>query len=406
MQTARVDKPARVVEDSLPVGRTGPSAAAPDLAPSKQRIVPIDAARGLAMLFSCLSHYSYWIEQTLPTQSWLLRNVGHVATPTFLLLSGMMAGLLCGGRKAGTRAVRVQLIDRGIFLATVGHLFIAFSEAHARGLAHSLFGASIVDEIGLALILVGLSAPALATLDMRRYAGIGAVIAFCATWVVALEWTPEGRGALEVKQALFGPNLVGDNVATYTAPTIQYLLVYLMGVGLSVLVSDRSRPLLGKSSAGGALAILGTALLAAAMLLRAVRYFLDAGMAPSAMRTFADFTLTIASKMPPSPVYLAFFGGFGCIAAGAFLLAWNRGMPAMMGLMNWLAVIGRASLFSFILQYSLLWTVPDLIGLPVNRLAPLVLIADIGILWLAAYAWGAMNGNRWFTVGLRRLSGA
>src|SRR3954471_11239631 len=100
---------------------------------ASQRIVPVDAARGSVMLFSCLAHFAWWIHGTYPAASDRLAAIGMVATPTFLMISGAMVGLLCVKAVRTGTDLKSQLFNRGLFLLTVGHLLIALAEAHVGG---------------------------------------------------------------------------------------------------------------------------------------------------------------------------------------------------------------------------------------------------------------------------------
>src|SRR5689334_14526438 len=109
---------------------TATSNATDRLGAAQRRIVAVDAARGAVMLFSCLAHFAWWIHGQYPAQSGLLAAIGMVATPSFLLISGAMVGMLCA-RNAGRGAdLRSQFFNRGLFLLTIGHLSIALAEAH------------------------------------------------------------------------------------------------------------------------------------------------------------------------------------------------------------------------------------------------------------------------------------
>jgi hypothetical protein len=54
----------------------------------------------------------------------------------------------------------------------------------------------------------------------------------------------------------------------------------------------------------------------------------------------------------------------------------------------------------FILQYFVVWTLPDWLGILPGRSAPLVFIAELGLLWMCAKVWLAVGGNRWMTLGI------
>jgi len=71
---------------SLPPGAAG--------RPSVRRLTAIDAARGLAMIFVCLSHFgeTYLDGVRGGAAGALLDALGRVATPSFMLISGALIG--------------------------------------------------------------------------------------------------------------------------------------------------------------------------------------------------------------------------------------------------------------------------------------------------------------------------
>ena len=87
------------------------------------RLQAIDAARGVAMLFVLLSHFAsvqFAMAADAPLQQSLWR-VSMVASPTFVLISGMMMGFLYETRRSSFGPVRDKLVDRALFLLTIGH---------------------------------------------------------------------------------------------------------------------------------------------------------------------------------------------------------------------------------------------------------------------------------------------
>src|ERR1700709_2574428 len=92
-----------------------------------QRIKSIDAARGIAMVFACLSHFStaYLYPAGHFAATYVLTVISMVASPSFIILSGMVTGLTAVMCPHGFPQLRVHLIDRGLFLIIVGHFVLA-----------------------------------------------------------------------------------------------------------------------------------------------------------------------------------------------------------------------------------------------------------------------------------------
>src|SRR5579884_3608187 len=96
-----------------------------------RRIGSFDVARGAAMLFVCLSHcamsyFDFWRPSRphapLEALGQIATTVSFVATPTFLLLSGIVIGYLWRINPTSLSGLKRKLFDRGVFLLIVGHL--------------------------------------------------------------------------------------------------------------------------------------------------------------------------------------------------------------------------------------------------------------------------------------------
>src|SRR5512135_1735050 len=90
------------------------------------RIHAIDAARGTAMLFVFLSHFALvyiWRSGEIRLAT-LMYDVAMIASPTFMLISGIMLGYLYRTHPDDFARIRVNYLYRGLFLLTVGRLII------------------------------------------------------------------------------------------------------------------------------------------------------------------------------------------------------------------------------------------------------------------------------------------
>src|SRR5437899_12729419 len=96
---------------------------------ASRRVASIDAARGTAMLFVCLAHFtnSYFFPIGQENIGRNLVAIGMVASPTFVTVSGLVAGFLAVTRRNSFADLRRKLIDRGLFLLVVGHLLLPFA---------------------------------------------------------------------------------------------------------------------------------------------------------------------------------------------------------------------------------------------------------------------------------------
>src|SRR5947209_17006849 len=78
------------------------------------RVSSIDAARGAAMFFVCLSHFAgaYLWKHGIRGADFLA-TVSMIASPSFVLISGMTLGFLGALNPQSLPHLRVRLLDRG-----------------------------------------------------------------------------------------------------------------------------------------------------------------------------------------------------------------------------------------------------------------------------------------------------
>jgi hypothetical protein len=85
------------------------------------------------------------------------------------------------------------------------------------------------------------------------------------------------------------------------------------------------------------------------------------------------------------------------LVAGILEMA-RRGLQPF--LLNQLRQLGLASLFIYVLQFYLYAVVLRSLHLPYSPLWPLLFLASVALLALAARLWNRHEGNRFLTVGL------
>lgn len=90
------------------------------------RVQAFDAARGGAMGFVCLAHMLEPVVFTSgPTQArTILLAVSTVASPTFMLISGMVLGTAASRTPAELGRLGDKLRERGLFPLVIGHLLM------------------------------------------------------------------------------------------------------------------------------------------------------------------------------------------------------------------------------------------------------------------------------------------
>ena len=363
------------------------------------RILPIDATRGAVMLFSCLAHFAWWIHAAYPDASSELSAIGMVATPTFLMLSGAMVGMLCAGAARSGRDLRSQLLNRGLFLLTVGHILIALAEAHPNGgFFNSMRGITVVDDIGLCTLVASLCVPQLARREFCERVALFALIGLAIAWLGNVFWMPHQLSTAALENLLIGGNAILEPHSAHT-PVLQYVALYVIGLPVGhYFARSVSEPLAPRVVAAQFFTI-GVTLVGLAIPLRGFRHFYG-GVAGGHAEALV-MTLRVTVKTPPSPGYLLFFGGCAALLVALMFRASTSDSPRTRAALDGLAVIGRASFMVFVLQYYLCWTLPDWLGIPVNRYAILVFVANVLLIRLAAGIWTHFNGNRWLTFGIR-----
>lgn len=364
---------------------------------SPSRVASIDAARGSAMLFVCLAHFtnSYFFQNG---QEWIgdkLVAIGMLASPTFVIVSGLVAGFLAVTRSSTFPDFRRKLVDRGLFLLLAGHLILAVSGA---GFVHSYEVEYITDAIGFAILF----GPWLVTTLAGRSRLMLAATIFAFDWCAILFWVPSNVIPALAKQYLVGA--VGRGGWEDTAggfALIPWFAVYVVGTVIGERVGSyyaERRP----RAAHQFLATVGIASVTCALSVRIASAFLTrsgplfAQAHPNLLRF-----LSVYQKFPPGPIYLCFFGGAGMLMVAAVLEAEHSGIAPW--LVNQLRQLGQASFFVYVIQFYVYGIVLHALRLPYTPFWPLIFLFTVALLVLVAIPWNWKEGNRFLTVGIGAL---
>lgn len=362
------------------------------------RVASIDAARGAAMLFVCLAHFanSYQFVSGADGVGGYLVIVGMLASPTFVTVSGLVAGFLSVTRSASFIKLQRKLLDRGLFLLIVGHTILAASGmATGRGFSDAFKIGYITDAIGFAVVL----GPWLVSALRRRSRLVLAAVVYLLSWAAVLFWTPTGFAAI-AKQYLIGI----PNVADWTRgdfPLIPWFAVYLTGTVIGETLGQYYSARVEKSG-HVFLAKVGAASLGFGLLAKGAFFLLHRSQ-PNFPQLHPALTDMLSSyqKFPPGPVYLTFFGGAGMLLVAAILEVGRRG--AYPRSLNQLRQIGLASLFIYVAQFYLYSVILRDLRIPYGPFWPLLFIASLIILAKAAALWNSVEGNRFLTIGVGPL---
>ncbi|OLC09981.1 MAG: hypothetical protein AUH41_03950 [Gemmatimonadetes bacterium 13_1_40CM_66_11] len=150
------------------------------------------------MVLVCVSHFAgvYLVATGAPRQAVWLATIGMMATPTFIVVSGLLIGYLSDAYRLHLDSYRTKLRDRGLFLLIIGHLWLALTDSlRAGGVTMGLKRGYITDVIGVAL-LVMVPLARQTPWRMRIKAGLGLALL---SSLAALAWHPAGKwmGTLE-----------------------------------------------------------------------------------------------------------------------------------------------------------------------------------------------------------------
>ena len=301
------------------------------VAPTSGRLQPLDALRGSAMLFVFLSHFANGYFGTIGEhriEQWVT-SVAYVASPTFVLVAGMLLGWMYQARAATFDRFARYLRDRAVFLLSVAHgLFMIAVVPRVWAGAQSLDEVIITDVIGVAL-LVG---PTLVRQLRRRKRLEIALALYVVSWMVVLLTTPTSLAARVVKHTLVGPGPQEVGFWSYGVPILPWLAVYLSGTVLGEWVAIRGAKGLTRDVAlrlatlGVGATMLSTTQRAAAVALR----HQGGALARLVSHPVVAALSSPWQKVPPGPGYLLFFGGIGLVLAAAVFVAvdlWASSAP-------------------------------------------------------------------------------
>jgi uncharacterized membrane protein len=356
---------------------------------AEARMTGLDATRGAAMLFVCLSHFGYaFVRPADPGLYDGIERFTYLATPSFVLISGVVLGFLYSRHEHAFDDLRLKLTDRALLLLTVVHLVIVIAHIPMAGISQAWDATYITDTLGLCLLVGTL---VISILGAWSRVAVGAVLYVTASVLLFL-WTPTRPVAEMLKQVLVGRRAEGEaRMLTSSFPFLPWLGVYLatsaIGEHLGRCCRARRRmPAAALALAGG----LSMALAGALRLSRAL-------IRPDWRSTqAAEFVTRLGQKQPPGPTYLGWYLGAALVVVSAGLLLENWGSESVA--VRPLLLIGRNSLCVFVAQYFLYYAIlPH--HLRFGALWPLAFLFTVLVLLVSTYAWQAAGGHRLLTVG-------
>lgn len=340
-----------------------------DATPLRQRLLSIDALRGLVILFMLLDHVRETfllhrqvsdpmsIDSTEPAL-FVSRTLAHLCAPVFVLLTGLSAWLY-GQKYQGRRDVSAFLFKRGLFLVVLEFTLVNF--AWTFQLPPSVIYMQVIWAIGISMIalaaLIWLPRALLIVLALVIIAGHNLLdgVHFTPGSAWHIPWTIlHERSWIEVSEHL--------RLRT-TYPVLPWIGVIALGYGLGPWFAKATQPLMRQRY----LLIAGVGALVSFVLMRAAN-----GYGEQPWHAYDSEVLTVMSffnitKYPPSLLFLTLTLGIGLL----LLLAFERaGQQRWIGV---LAVFGAAPMFFYLLHLYVL-----------------------KVLYVACVAWFGLNHSSYF----------
>ncbi|MFL9675389.1 DUF1624 domain-containing protein [Pseudomonas marginalis] len=321
-----------------------------DAVPLRQRLLSIDALRGLVILFMLLDHVRETfllhrqvsdpmsIDSTEPAL-FISRTLTHLCAPVFVLLTGLSA-FLYGQKYQGRRDVSAFLFKRGLFLVVLEFTLVNF--AWTFQLPPSVIYLQVIWAIGISMLalaaLVWLPRPLLIVLALVIIGGHNLLdgLHFAPGSALHIPWTIlHERSWIDVSDTL--------RLRT-TYPVLPWIGVIALGYGLGPWFASATRPAVRQRYLllGGLGALLGF------VLLRGLN-----GYGEKPWQAYDNGVQTLMSffnvtKYPPSLLFLALTLGIGLLLLLAFERAGHRRWIGV------LAVFGSVPMFFYLLHLYVL----------------------------------------------------
>lgn len=362
------------------------------------RLFELDAARGCAMLLVCLAHFLdiYVLSDVSSRSAFIdvLMLVCRAAAPTFVLISGVLLGYQAAARGAHFEAFRIRLLDRALFLVTVGHIAISWSFAARFGFGRALAFGQITDTLAFCM-LVGVYLVPIMSTRLRLLSGLCLSVVSCLVWPV---WHPADPLLRLIKSVLLGP-LAGDPMVFFF-PLLPWLGLYIAGTAMGGWLKD-VRPDAGVLINKRFFTV-SLGMIVGVLAVKAGFMALSYGGAPEL--TWAGY-FSIHQKYPPGLLYLVLYGGAALLLLSVLF---STGPSSWMRKGLRLAEpIGRNALPTFIVQFLFYYAGFYLVVTAVGAVSPWT----AGVLWLISIMaiWGFAKVcqhyriSRFITVGLPRL---
>ncbi len=322
----------------------------PPITSVSQRLMSIDALRGLVIIFMLLDHVRetfflhrqvadpMLIDSTEPTL-FFSRTLAHLCAPVFVLLTGLSA-FLYGEKHQGTHAVSTFLFKRGLFLVVLEFTLVNF--AWTFQFPPTVIYLQVIWAIGISMIALA----ALAWLPRPILCALGLVIITGHNLLDPLHF-PVGS-ALHLPWAILhdrGWIEFSDSLRLRTSyPVLPWIGVIALGYGIGPWFARPASAALRQRY----LLLAGAGALLGFIALRLVNGYGEAHWQVHASTTHTLMSFFNITKYPPSLLFLGLTLGIGLW----LLLGFERAQQRKW--ISTLAVFGAAPMFFYLLHLYVL----------------------------------------------------
>jgi hypothetical protein len=311
-------------------------------------------------------------------------QVGMIATPSFLILSGILMGMLVRQARTAVDTFRTKLINRGLFLLLVAHALIRMALWGRDPQINTMYS---TDAIGFATIVGVLVVP---VFGKRTRLLIGGGL-YVASWLAICYWHP-GTWLGEATKELMVGSL---KWIVWTTPVMAFLPwtgVYIAASVLGERIFELYRDSRRRRATLECVAISVTALSATVATKLGALWLHVSPL----MGAVTSPLLRIGEKYPPGPLYLCTFGGVGLLILAFWMERFGQGDSS--SLATAATILGESSLFVFVAHFYLFWGVLYALGPGGPFSGVLWFVGSATLLFWGAVRWRQADCNRYLTV--------
>lgn len=363
------------------------------------RLHELDAARGVAMLLVCMSHFvSIHFVRDVESNVRLVEAfwaVSKLATPTFVLVSGILMGYQFETAASAAR-FRMHVLDRALFLVTIVHMILALLFIPRFGFWRAVSTVYITDILAFCIVVGRLVLPVMGGKSRLILGGICAAV----DWFIWQFWAPADPLAMLLKTVFVGsPDVAGR---TLYFPLLPWVGWYLVGSSIGGWLNEHRSKNPARSSRR--LGTIGVGMIAVALAIKTalVLQSFSLGVTLNSMLVpyFSPF-----QKYPPGLGYLLVMGGGALVLLSVFL---SPAKPAWLTRFESLVEpIGKNSLLVFMAQYFLYFTIIDLFVGPGMAVPLTVSVLGFAFTLLGIWAFARLcqryKASRFLTMGLSEI---